>query len=180
MIVPMVAALPALCPSLQEIRLNYLPMDPAIVTAVSGMLIASNRNTLRPVDVDSPLTEEAHEAIFTLPNLRNLSLIINRDASLPSVVLPNLTNLIIDYDRDCDWLPMFCGATLEKPEVINFYPESEQIGNFLEAFERVALAVSVQNTHAVLSSHIILVESKLLFSPSVYALDGPRCRILLR
>ena len=180
MIAPMVAALPLLCPSLQEIRLNYLPMDPAIVAAVSGMLIASNRNILRSVDVDSPLTEEAHKAIFKLPNLRNLSLIIKRDTSLPSMVLPNLTNTIIDYDRDCDWLPIFDGATLEKLEVINFYPESEQIGNFLEAFERVALAVSVQNTHTVLSSHIILVGSKLLFSPSVYTLDGPRCRILLR
>ena len=112
MVAPMVATFPILCPSLQEIRLNYLPMDPAIVAAVSGMLIANNRNTLRSVIVDSPLTEEAHEAIFKLPNLRDLSLIIERGTPLPSMVLPNLTDLVIGYDRDCDWLPMFQEATL--------------------------------------------------------------------
>ena len=146
MVAPMVATFPILCPSLQEIRLNYLPMDPAIVAAVSGMLIASNRNTLRSVIVDSPLTEEAHEAIFKLPNLRDLSLIIERGTPLPSMVLPNLTDLVIGYDRDCDWLPMFQEATLGKLEAVTFNHKAEQIGDFLEAFERVTLGSSVQDT----------------------------------
>ena len=146
MVAPMVAAFPALCPNLQEITFNSMPRDPMIVAAVSRMLIASNRNTLRSVCLDSPLTEEARGAISKFPNLRNLSVVIERDTSLPSVDLPNLAALTVKYDRGSNWLPMFYGATFGKLESITFISESEQDGDFLEAFERVALTASVQNT----------------------------------
>ena len=84
--------------------------------------------------------------IFKLPNLRELSVIIERDTSLPSAVLPNLTTLILEYDRDGGWLPMFHGATFGKLKAVTFSPKSESIGDFLEAFGRAALVTSIQNT----------------------------------
>jgi hypothetical protein len=57
------------------------------------MLLVTNRNTLQQLWVNSPLTEEASEVIYKLPNLRSLSVIIDRGTSLPSASLPNLTNL---------------------------------------------------------------------------------------
>ena len=142
----MFSAFPILCPNLQEITFSNLPTDPMTAAAVSGMLIANNPNTLRSINVDSPLTEEAYEVIFKLPNLRDLSVMIEDGTPLPSMVLPNLAELAIECDGDSDWLPMFHGATFEKLEAVTFYHESEQMGDFLEAFERVALAASVQNT----------------------------------
>ena len=146
MVAPMVAALPTLCPNLQEILLGSLPREPMITPAASEMLIANSRNALRTVFVNSPLTEEAYEVIFKHPDLRELSVTIERDTSFPSVVFSNLTRLIINYDNDNDWLRMFHGATFGKLEVVTFFSESEQIGDFLGAFERVALAASFQNT----------------------------------
>ena len=146
MVAPMVTSLPTLCPNLQEIVLNCLPRELMITFAASGMLIANSRNALRTVFVDSPLTEEACKVIFKHSDLRELSVTIERDTSLPSAVFPNLTRLIINYDHDSDWLRIFHAATFGKLEVVTFFPESEQIGDFLEAFERVALAASVQNT----------------------------------
>ena len=146
MIAQMITAFPTLCPNLQGITFNSIPRDPIITAAVSGMLIANNPNTLRSVYVESPLTEEALKVIFKLPNLRELLVIIERDTSLPSMVLPNLTTLVIVYDGDGDWLPMFHEATFEKLEAVTFNRRSEQIGDFLETFERVALDASVQNT----------------------------------
>ena len=145
-VAPIVAAIPILCPSLQKIDFNFTPRDPIVVTAVSRMLLANNRNTLQSVHVDSPLTEEASKVIFRLPNLRELSVVAKRDTSLPSMGLPNLTRLTIACDREGDWLSMFRGATFGKLQAVTFCPESKQIGNFLEAFEVVALAASIQNT----------------------------------
>ena len=142
----MFSAFPILCPNLQEITFSNLPTDPMTAAAVSGMLIANNPNTLRSINVDSPLTEEAYEVIFKLPNLRDLSVMIEDGTPLPSMVLPNLAELAIECDGDSDWLPMFHGATFEKLEAVAFYHESEQMGDFLEAFERVALAASIQHT----------------------------------
>ena len=62
------------------------------------------------------------------------------------MVLPNLTNLFIKYNFDSDWLQMFRGVALENLESFTIRSESEQIGDFLKAFERVALAASTQNT----------------------------------
>ena len=146
MVAPMVAAVPTLCPNLQGITFHSVPTDPTITTAVSEMLLANNPNTLRSVYVDSPLTEEAREMISKLPNLRELSVTIEGDASLPSAVLPNLTRLIVKYDRDGGWLRIFHGETFGKLEDVTFISESEENSNFLEAFERLALAASVQNT----------------------------------
>ena len=146
MVASMVATFPTLCPNLQKITLHPLPTDPMITTAVSEMLLANNRNILRSVHVDLPLTEEAREVISKLPNLQKLSVTIERETSVPSVVLPNLTRLTVKCDHNGDWLRMFHGATFGKLEVIAFYHTSGRIGDFLEAFERVALAASVQNT----------------------------------
>ena len=137
---------PKLCPNLQRICIHPLPKDPMITAAVSEMLLASSRNTLRSIYVDSPLTEEACDVIYKRPDLHDLSVIIERGASLPSVMLPNLAYLVVKYDHDGDWLPLFRGATLERLEAVSFYPRSEQIGDFLEAFEGVALAACIQNT----------------------------------
>ena len=141
-----IAALPTRCPNIQSISLYSLPSDPMVAAAVSSLLLVINRNALRCFRVDSPLTEEARQVICNLPNLRELSVIIERDNSLPTVVLPNLTNLEIKYDQDSDLLRVFHGATFGKLAVLTLQSESEQIDGFLEAFERVALAASIQNT----------------------------------
>ena len=142
----MITTIPALCPNLRDIDLRSLPEDPMITAAFSAMLLASNRNTLRSLCVDLPLTQEAHDMIYTLPNLRVLSVVIARDTPLLSVILPNLADLTIAYEQDDDWLRVFHGATLGPLETVIFHSESEQIGDFLEAFERVALATSIQHT----------------------------------
>ena len=140
--------LATLCPNLETAILPSLPRGPMITTAVSRILL-TNRNTLRHFDVDSTLTEEAREVVYTLRDLRELSVIIERDTPLSSAVLPNLTSPTIAYDHAddaCDLLRMFDGATLGKLESATFSLYSEQIGGFLGAFERAALAASVQNT----------------------------------
>ena len=96
--------------------------------------------------MDSPLTEGALEVICKLPNLRELSVFIKGNTLLPTLVLPNLTGLSIKHAHNGDWLKGFRGATLGKVETITFLSGSEQIGDFLERFERVALATSIQNT----------------------------------
>jgi len=141
----MLTTIPTLCPNLEKIILQSLPSDPAIADGVSGMLLATNRNTLRCLQVDSPLTEEAREAICKLPNLRELSVEISENTSLPLATLPNLTNLEIIHDRDCDLFRMFHGATLEGLGSVTFHPRSEQTGDFLGTFESVAFAASAQN-----------------------------------
>ena len=145
-IASMITAFPTLCPSLEVICLRSLPSDPMITAAVSGMLLASNRNALKGIDVDSPLTEEAREVIYKLPNLRGLSMIIESDTSLPPVVLPSLTILVIRYDHGSEWLRTFHGVTFENLELVAFYSAFGPVGDFLEAFEKVALAASAQNT----------------------------------
>ena len=138
MVASIITAFPILCPNLQDIYLDPLPRDPIITTAVSGMFLAINRNTLQCVDVDSPLTEEACGVISKLPDLRKLSTIIGRCVSLSRVVFPNLTNLFTKYDYDSNWSQMFSGAAFGKLEAVTFNVESEEIGSFLEVFESVA------------------------------------------
>ena len=134
------------CPDLQHIRFQRTPRDPVIIAAVSEFVLSANRSALWTIDVDSPLTEEALEAIRNLPNLHELSMVIKRDVPPPSLLLPALTHLRVVYDEEEDCLRMFRGATLEKLLSVRFTPQSEQIGDFLGAFEEVALAASVQNT----------------------------------
>jgi len=141
-------ALPTLCPNLEELGLHYLPDDPITVAAVSEMLLAANRNTLKSVMVDCPLAVEAREVIYKLSSLYGLMVVIERDTLLPPIVLPNLTKLDIKGNYGGEQLRKFHGAVLGKLESITFSPESEseRLGDFLEAFERIALATSAQNT----------------------------------
>jgi len=165
MVASTLATFPTLCPGLQDVRLYSLSRDPMTIAAVSGMLLAANQNTLRSIMVDSPLTEEAHEVIFKLPNLRVLSVVVEENTSLPTLVLPNLIKLIIKYNHGSDWSKGFRGATLGKLGTIEFHSESEQTADFLEEFERVALATSIQNT---LSSFVIYTSS--LWNPNYSSL----------
>jgi len=140
----------ALCPSLQHIGLHSLPRDPMIIKAVSELLLTINRATLRSFDVDSPLTVEAREVVHKLPDLCKLTVVTEKGTSLRSLILPSLTKLVIvqrGHDRDpLDWSEMFYGATLGKLETIDFDFEPKKINDLLGAFERAALAASVQNT----------------------------------
>ena len=119
-----------------------------ITATVSEMLLAlaSNRNTLRTLHVDCPLTEEVHDVIHKLPNLCELSVFLQRGTPLSPLILPNLTDLVIRQDDDGDWLQMFHGTTLGKLEAVTFHSGSERLGGFLEAFEMAALAASAQKT----------------------------------
>ena len=117
-----------------------------IAASVSTMLLANNRDTLQCLRVDSPLTDEACEAVYTLPALRNLSAVIKKGNSLPTVVLPNLTELDVEYDHDHGWLQGFRGATLGKLASVTFRPEHKPMDNFLDAFEKVALTTSIRDT----------------------------------
>jgi hypothetical protein len=149
MFASMIPTLPTLCPNLQAIDLGALPRDPVITAAASRMALVTNRNTLQQFRVDSPLTEEASEVIYKLPNLRSLSVIIERGTPLPSASLPSLTELAIRCDNEDDWPRLFYGATLGKLESVAFYLGSEQIGDFLGTFERAALSSSVQDTLSI-------------------------------
>ena len=84
--------------------------------------------------------------LYELPSLRNLSVVIKRGTTLPSVSLPNLTELKVSCDNEDGWPGLFHGATFEKLESVFFYPQSEQIGGFLRALERAVFSSSVQNT----------------------------------
>jgi len=145
-----VTAFPTLCPNLQVISLRALPRDPLITAAVSKMLLATNRNTLQKFLVDSPLTHEANEVILKLSTLCSLSVVIDRETSLSSMSLPNLTEVEITSDEG-DWPRLFHGATLGRLDFVafSFSPQSKEIGDFLQAFERVALTSSAQNTLSV-------------------------------
>jgi len=146
LVASLIATFPARFPNLQHIRLSGLPKNPVITAGVSKSLLTANRNTLRTFNADSPLTEEAREAVCRLSELREFRVVIERGTPLPSLVLPNLSNLAVRYDHDDDCLAMFHGATFGKLESIEFTPGSEQIGDFLGTFERVALAASIQDT----------------------------------
>ena len=141
-----IAALPTICPSLQTIELHQLERDPIITDAVSEMLLATNQNTLQYFHADSPLTEEAREVFYKLPCLRGLWTVIEGPTSLPTVTLPNLAKIIVKYEHDHDWLQGFRGAMLGELVSVAFLSESKSIGDFLGAFESVALTTSIPAT----------------------------------
>jgi hypothetical protein len=143
-IVSMVTTFPTLCPNLQKISLFFLPRDPKITTAVSELLLNTNRGALRYFHVDSPLTKEAYEVIYKLPELCKLWVVVEGSASLSTIVLPNLTEIGVEYDHNFDWLEGFRGATFGKLDSVTFYAKSKsaQIANFLEAFESVGFTTS--------------------------------------
>lgn len=137
MVASMLTTFPTLCPDLEKTGLHRLPKDPMITAAASEFLLATNRNILQSLDVDSPLTEEAREMTHKLHDLRVLTVVMERDTPSPPLVLPNLTDLTVQYDHNDDWLQLFHGATLEKLESIKFVSRSENVGNFLEALTRL-------------------------------------------
>jgi hypothetical protein len=153
MIASMITRLPMLCPDLERITLRRLPRDPVITEAVSDMLLAYNRDTLQWFCVDSPLTEEAREAVFQLPKLSQLWVVIQGHTLLPPVALPNLTTIDIEYDGHLDWLQGFRGATLEKLQEVSFTSRSGQIGDFFGEFKSVALTTSVPTTLSEFAFH---------------------------
>ena len=84
MVTSIIATFPTLCPNLQDVDLSTLTEGPTTTAAVSAMLLVSNRGTLRRFRMRSPLTEEAREVVYTLPNLRTLWAVVSRDTPLPS------------------------------------------------------------------------------------------------
>ena len=141
-----ITMLPTLCPKLEDITIRKIKRDPVITDAVSRMVLTCNPDSLQVFQVDSPLTEEAREVVYRLPKLSKLWTVIEGHTMLPQLALPNLTDVDIEYDDHLDWLQEFHGAALENLQSITFHCESEQIGDFLGAFERFALATSAQNT----------------------------------
>ena len=142
----MITTFSTLCPNLREVNLHHLPRDPTITAAVSGILLSNNRNTLRSFHVDSPLTKEARDIIYKLPELGGLWIIIEGPTSLPTLVLPNLIELDVEYDHDSDWLQGFRGATFGKLASIIVRSEPEPTCDFLEAFKSVVLTTSATMT----------------------------------
>jgi len=118
-----ISTLSALCPNLQNIRLYYLSRDSATMGAVSDMLITRG-NALDSFYVTLPLTEEARGVVCKLPNLRGLLLVVEKDTTLPPLVLPELTHLILKLlCDDGDQLRTFSKATLGKLQsVILHFP----------------------------------------------------------
>jgi hypothetical protein len=146
MVASIISRLSTLCPDLESIILNPLPRDLVITDAASEMLLGCNRDTLRCFLVDSPLTEEAREVVYRLPKLASLMSIVQGPTSLPPVALPNLTLIDLEYDDHLGWLQGFRGAVLEKLDLACFRSETKQIGDFLGAFESVALTTSAPAT----------------------------------
>ena len=144
---------PTLCPNLECITIYELEINPVIIDAVSEMLLVCNQVSLRFFYVDCPLTEEAREVVYRLPNLSGLWTVIKGDIPLPPVALPDLTTLDLQYGDHLDWLQGFRGASLENLESVSFRSESERIGDFLGAFESVALTTSAQNTLSSFEFH---------------------------
>ena len=150
---PTIAEFPALCPNLSKISFRCLPRNSIITAAVSRMLLSTNENTLRYLNVDSPLTEEACGVVCKFAGLRELSVVIEEGTSFPSVVLPNLTKLTVKFGYNGDWLQGFRGAALGKLTSVTFHSESEPTDDFLEAFESVALATSTPETLSTFRFH---------------------------
>jgi len=141
-----VSKLPTLCPDLESIGLENLPRDSIITEAVSKMVLDCNQDTLRQFFAESPLTVEAREVVYRLPELTHLWSFIQEGTSLPPVALPNLIMIDIEYGDHLDWLQGFRGAVLGGLERAVFDCESERIGDFLGAFESVALTTSIPAT----------------------------------
>ena len=143
MIASMIATFSTLCPNLLEITLLRLPIDQAIASAVSNILLACNPDALRKFEADSPLTATAYEVLYRLPNLRELFTIFLGDTLLPPVLLPNLVKMEMTYLRGHEWLRGLNGATLNNLTSVFFRTASLEVGDFLEAFESFALATSI-------------------------------------
>ena len=145
----MITKIPTACPDLQNISMEGLPRDPAIISAVSGLLTTS-RVTPKSFSVDSPLTQEAYGVLYQSPDLREVYTVIDGPISLPTIVLPNLTRMGVKFGCNHDWLQGFHGASLGRLALLVFRSESESIGRFLDAFGRVAFTNSISVTLSTL------------------------------
>ena len=94
-----ITVFPMLCPNLQQICLQSLPRDPTTAAAVSDFLLTINRGALQSFCAGSPLMEEASEVVSELPDLCSLAVVVEGDASSPSLVLPNLRGLVVSRVR---------------------------------------------------------------------------------
>lgn len=147
-IIPIITTLPSLCPNLQKIHLTSLFAERMITAAVSELALKTNRNTLQSFCTNCPLTEEAYKVICEHPGLREFGNSIYGSTVLPTLVLPSLTVLHIKYLGGHDWLQCFSGASLEKltVSIISTQCELSLAGNFLEAFQTIALTTSLPTT----------------------------------
>ena len=141
----MISGFPTLCPDLVTIALVDLPRDSVIIDAVLEMLPARNRDSLRTLQVDCPLTEEKQEAVHEFPRLTHLCAIIEGPTSLPTVTLPNLTAIGVEFEDNLNWLRGFRGVKLGKLKSATFWSYPGPGGDFPGALECVALAASAQN-----------------------------------
>ena len=145
-VAPMIARLSTLCPDLEYITLNGLPKHPDIIEAVSEMLLGCNRDTLQCFEVDSPLTEEARHILFRFPKLFSMWVVVQGRIPLPPVAPPNLGTIDVQFGDHLDWLQGFRGAMLGHLEIVYFSSNSEQIGDFLGEFKKVALTTPAPAT----------------------------------
>jgi hypothetical protein len=131
-----ITTFPVLCPNIRKIHLHRIPRDPIIVDAVSELLLNINRDALRHLHMDSPLPEEVRKAIYRLPNLCELWVVVEGPTSSPTMVLPNLTKIHVKYDHNRNWWQGFHGAILGKLDSVTFDAKSPsaQIGDFFEEF----------------------------------------------
>lgn len=165
-IASMIINLPTLCPHIRRITLYPLTSgDSTITHAVSEMLLACNLDTLQLFQVHSALTEEAHQTVYQLPNLESLFSVFRGPTSLSEVSLPNLTTLVVEYHHGHDWLRRFHRAALSKLTWVTFYAKCEQVGDFLEAFETVAIATSASATLSTFGFY-----TSCSWNPSYYSL----------
>ena len=141
-----IANLSTSCPNLQDIDISILPRDPVITAAASKMFFATNRNVLRNFYVDSPLTEEATEAIYNSQNLFGLTVVVEKGTSIPSASLPNLIRLRINSEDGNDELQFLRQATFGKLGFFHFNIRSSPADDFLETFKKAALSSSIQDT----------------------------------
>lgn len=139
-----ISKIPTFCPNLECAVLKCLARDPAVIDAVSEMLLSCNQGSLRRFYVDSPLTKEAQKVICRLSELSGLWLVIQARTLLPTLALPNLKTIDVEFEDHLDWLEGFCGATLQRLEQAYFRTKSEKIGDLIGAFESVALSGSYQ------------------------------------
>ena len=161
----MIVNLPKLCPHLQLIRLDPLPRNPIITDATSEMFLTCNLDALIYLQIDSTFTEKACRIVFQLPKLRVLWLILTQPITLPDVSLPNLIELDIEFHHGHEWLRAFRTTTLSELTEVTFRAQRNQVGNFLEAFEDVALATSASTTLSIFRFY-----TSLSWNPSYYSL----------
>lgn len=141
-----ITAIQARCPDLRKIAFFGLPRDQIITAAVTKLLVTTNQNALRSLDIHSALTAQAREVVHKLPNLTDLTVVVEENTPMLPLVHPSLPNLTIMFNHDRDYSQVFREARLEKLKSMRVFFTSEMVGDFLEEFARTPLAASAKNT----------------------------------